>query len=81
MVWQEKNFVQSSTFGSEITAMKIAVDMTQALSYNMRMFGYQSADPQMCTEKMNQSTRMQPSLSPSSVRSTTFVLTTCAGKH
>ena len=41
VVWYSKrqNTVESSSFGSEFVAMRIAVDLIQALSYKLRMFG------------------------------------------
>ena len=41
IIWYSKrqNTVESSTFGSEIIALKIAVEMIQALVYKLRMFG------------------------------------------
>ena len=39
MVLQEKNTVESSTFGSEFVAMRIATEMIISLRYKLRMFG------------------------------------------
>ena len=41
ILWYSKrqNTVETSTFGSEIIALKIAVDMIQSLVYKLRMFG------------------------------------------
>ena len=41
VVWYSKrqNTVESSSFGSEFIAMRIAVDLIQALRYKLRMFG------------------------------------------
>ena len=41
IVWYSKkqNTIKSSTFGSEFIAMKIAVDLIEALRYKLRMFG------------------------------------------
>ena len=41
IIWYSKrqNTVESSTFGSEIIAMKQATDMIEALLYKLRMFG------------------------------------------
>ena len=41
IIWYSKqqNTVESSTFGSEIIAMKQATDMIEALVYKLRMFG------------------------------------------
>ena len=41
IIWYSKrqNTVESSTFGSEIIAMKQATDMVEALLYKLRMFG------------------------------------------
>ena len=41
IIWHSKrqNTVETSTFGSEITAMKNAVDLIEALRYKLRMFG------------------------------------------
>ncbi len=41
IIWYSKaqNTVESSTFGSEFVAMRIAVDMIKALRYKLRMFG------------------------------------------
>ena len=36
---KRKNSVESSTFGSELTALKNAVDLVTALRYKLRMFG------------------------------------------
>jgi hypothetical protein len=40
-MWFSKrhNSVEASTFGSEFRAMKKAVEMIEALRYNLRMFG------------------------------------------
>jgi hypothetical protein len=40
-IWFSKrqNSVEASTFGSEFTAMKNAVEMIEALRYKLRMFG------------------------------------------
>ncbi len=41
VIWHSKrqNSVEVSTFGSEFTAMKNAVEMIEALRYKLRMFG------------------------------------------
>ena len=41
IIWYSKrqNTVESSTFGSEFTAMRTAVDLIEALRYKLRMFG------------------------------------------
>jgi Reverse transcriptase (RNA-dependent DNA polymerase) len=41
IIWYSKrqNTVESSTFGSEFVAMRIAVDQIEALRYKLRMFG------------------------------------------
>ena len=41
IIWFSKrqNTVESSTFGSELIAMKQAVDMVEGLIYKLRMFG------------------------------------------
>ena len=41
IIWHSKrqNKVETSTFGSEITAMKNVVDLIEALRYKLRMFG------------------------------------------
>jgi hypothetical protein len=41
IIWFSKrqNSVEASTFGSEFTAMKNAVEMIEALRYKLRMFG------------------------------------------
>lgn len=41
IIWYSKaqNTVESSTFGSEFVAMRIAVEMIEALRYKLRMFG------------------------------------------
>ena len=41
IVWYSKrqNTVESSTFGSELIALKQAVDMIEGLIYKIRMFG------------------------------------------
>ena len=41
IVWYSKrqNTVEASTFGSEFIAMKVAVELIQALRYKLRMFG------------------------------------------
>ena len=42
---KKKNLVQTSTFVSEFTATKIAVEMTQYLRYKLRMFGVTINEP------------------------------------
>jgi hypothetical protein len=41
IIWcsEAQNTVESSTFGSQFIAMKIAVDMIESLRYKLRMFG------------------------------------------
>ena len=41
VIWYSKrqNTVEVSTFGSEITAMKNAIELIEALQYKLRMFG------------------------------------------
>jgi hypothetical protein len=41
IIWYSKaqNTIESSTFGSEFTAMRIAVELLEALRYKLRMFG------------------------------------------
>ena len=40
VIWHSKrqNLVESSTFGSEIMALKNAIELTEALRYKLRMF-------------------------------------------
>jgi hypothetical protein len=41
IIWYSKaqNTVETSTFGSEFTAMHIAVELIESLRYKLRMFG------------------------------------------
>ena len=41
IIWYSKlqNTLESSTFGSEFVAMRVAVDLIEALQYKLRMFG------------------------------------------
>ena len=41
VIWHSKrqNLVESSTFGSEILALKNAIELIEALRYKLRMFG------------------------------------------
>ena len=47
ILWYSKrqNTVESSTFGSEFNALRIATDMIQALRYKLRMFGVKLNGP------------------------------------
>lgn len=47
IVWYSKrtNTVESSTFGSEIVALRNAVDMIESLRYKLRMFGVDIEGP------------------------------------
>ena len=47
IIWFSKrqNSVETSTFGSELTAMKTAAEMIQALRYKLRMFGFPTEKP------------------------------------
>ena len=47
VIWYSKrqNTVESSSFGSEMIAARIAVDMTEALRYKLRMFGVPLGGP------------------------------------
>jgi hypothetical protein len=42
---KQQTTVESSTFGSELNAMRIAVDMVQALRYKLRMMGLNISTP------------------------------------
>jgi len=46
-MWYSKrqNTVETSTFGSEIVALKIAVEMVEGLRYKLRMMGIQVDGP------------------------------------
>jgi hypothetical protein len=41
VIWYSKrqNTVETSTFGSEFVAMRIAVELVESLRYKLRMFG------------------------------------------
>ena len=39
MVYQEKNRVESLTFGSEFVALRIATELITSFQYKLRMFG------------------------------------------
>jgi hypothetical protein len=47
IIWFSKrqNTVESSTFGSEFIAMKISIDLTEALRYKLRMMGVPISGP------------------------------------
>jgi hypothetical protein len=47
VIWYSKrqNTVETSTFGSEFIALKIAVELVEALRYKLRMFGVPLAGP------------------------------------
>ena len=47
IIWYSKrqNTVETSTFGSEFVAMRIAVELIEALRYKLRMFGVPIAGP------------------------------------
>ncbi len=46
IIWfsTRQNTVKTSTFGSEFVAMKISVELIEALRYKLRLFGIQSAN-------------------------------------
>lgn len=50
ILWYSKAqaIVETSTFGSEFVAMRIAVEMIQALRYKLRMFGIPIDGPAKC---------------------------------
>lgn len=56
--------VETSTFGSEFCAMKIAVEMIESLRYKLRMFGYPLMEQQMSIATMKLFIKILPSLSP-----------------
>ena len=41
VIWynKKKNYVQTSTFGSDFTALKKGIRLTQAIKYKLQMFG------------------------------------------
>ena len=47
IIWHSKrqNTVETSTFGSEIVAMKNAIELIEALRYKLRMFGVEIDGP------------------------------------
>ena len=47
IIWYSKrqNTVEASSFGSEFIALRIATEITEALSHKQRMFGVPSAGP------------------------------------
>ena len=47
IIWftKRQNTVESSSFGSEFVAMRIAVEHVKALQYKLRMFGVKIVDP------------------------------------
>ena len=50
IVWYSKrqNTIESSTFGSEFVALRIAVEMNDALRYKIRMMGMPLTEPTNC---------------------------------
>ena len=72
IIWYSKrqNTVESSTFGSEFIAMKIATELNDSLVYKLRMFGIPIAGPTriMCDND-------------SVVKSSTFAESTLKKKH
>ena len=53
MVQQEKNTVESSSFGSEFVVLRIATEMIEALRYKLLTFGVrlESATEVFCDKK------------------------------
>jgi hypothetical protein len=47
IIWFSKaqNTVETSTFGSEFRAMRIAVELIESLRYKLRMFGIPTEGP------------------------------------
>ena len=47
MIWYSKrqNTVETSTFGSKFVAMRIGVELVEALRYKLQMFGVPIKDP------------------------------------
>ena len=72
IVWYSKrqNTVESSTFGSEFIALKIASELIEALTYKLRMFGVEIEEPAriFCDNE-------------SVVKSSSFAETTLKKKH
>ncbi len=59
---KRQNSVEASTFGSEFTAMKNAVEMIEALRYKLRMFGVPIEGPTnvFCDKKQSVRIRCVP---------------------
>ena len=64
IMWHSKqqNSVETSTFGSEFTALKNAVELVTALRYKLRMFGVPIAGPtdMFCDNKAVYKNASQP---------------------
>jgi hypothetical protein len=64
IAWYSKrqNTVESSTFGSEFVALRVATEMCQALRYKLRMFGVAIDGPTsvMCDNKSVQTNASVP---------------------
>jgi hypothetical protein len=60
---KRQNSVEASTFGSEFTAMKNAVEMTEAMRHKLRMFGVPIEGPTniFCDNGASAGTRLNPS--------------------
>jgi hypothetical protein len=56
---KRQNSVEASTFGSEFTAMKNAVEMIEALRYKLQMLGVRLRNQRMYSVTMKQSVRIQ----------------------
>ena len=43
--WKKQNTIETSTFGSEFIALRIATELIEALRYKLRMFGVKLPGP------------------------------------
>ena len=56
---KRQNSVEASTFGSEFTAMKNALEMIEALRYKLQMLGVRLRNQRMYSVTMKQSVRIR----------------------
>ena len=61
---KKQTTIESSVFGSEFVAMKVAMKNSRGLRFKLRMMGVQSVDPHICMVTTCQSFIIHRSLSP-----------------
>ena len=78
---KRQNTVETSTYGSELVAMRLAVDMIKALKYKLWMFGIEIVEDKVKIYRDNNAVILNTSVPESTLKKKHHLVNYCCSRN